>query len=58
MGQYKNINGRRYFKSLASMTRAKAQRIAKERRKRGVLARASPDPDHPGYYGVYTCRRK
>lgn len=41
------------------MTKKQAQEKAKQRRKRGnVLARASPDPDARGYYGVYIAPKK
>ena len=58
MSQFKNINGRRYYKSLASMTKAYALRKAKEKRKHGLLATVKPDPDHRGYYAVYICSKK
>jgi len=59
MGQYKNIRGRRYYKSLASMTKSYAEKRAKEyRRRSNVLVRVSPDPDNRGYYAVYTAPKK
>jgi hypothetical protein len=58
MPQFRNFGGRRYFKSLSAMRKSYALEKAKARRKRGMLARVSPDPDHRGYYAVYTAKKR
>jgi len=57
MGYYRNFNGKRYHTTITSVTKQKAQSKAKEYRKRGILARASPDSDNRGYYAVYICKK-
>ena len=57
MAQFKNINGKRYFRSLQQMGKEYARKKAAEYRKRGMLARAVYNYD-TGYYDVFTVGRK
>ena len=56
MAQFKNIGGRRYFKSLQSLTKSGALQRAKQYRKQGMLARVASDGR--GYYDVFTASPK
>ena len=56
MAQFKNFKGKRYFKSLQSLTKSGALQRAKQYRQRGMLARIAPDGR--GYYDVWTASPK
>ena len=57
MTQYKNIDGKRYLKTVTGLTKAGAQKKAREYRV-VVGIRVRVVPDGHGYYDLYTRTRK